>query len=102
MKSSNLNVAQVNESNQLQPVLESEKNDIFEKMEKCYGFKMDFSVLICEDRQFGENGISEGFTYKFGMVPRDDAISRMKGGYNVCTSCVSFLDELYEITLDYF
>ena len=98
MKALNSNLSKANQSNQLQPVLKSKKINIFEKMEKRYGFKIDCSVMICEDKQYGENGFPDGLTYKYGMIPPSVAISRVKGRYTVENSCISSLDELYKVT----
>jgi hypothetical protein len=98
MKALNSKETTVNQSSLLQSVLKKEKVNIFEKMEKRYGFKMDYHVMICEDRRQGENGYPDCLSYKFGMIPPYDAIDRQKGRFSVTNSCVSSLNELYEVT----
>lgn len=98
MNALKLNLSKTSEDNQLQPVLKSKKINIFEKMEKRYGFKIDSYVMICEDKRNGENGFSDGFNYKFGIIAPCEARDRMVNGFIISNYCISSLDELYEAT----
>lgn len=79
----------VNNSSQLQPELKNETTNVFECMEKRYGFKLNNNVLICEAKL--TNGIN--------MITPDEAIRRIKGVYNIENSTISNLDELYRTTI---
>jgi hypothetical protein len=90
----------VNNSSQLQPELKNETTNVFECMEKRYGFKLNNHVLICENRDRTERGVlPDCFVYRMQMIPPHIAIKRIKGVYNIENSTICNLDELYMATI---